>query len=346
MSRHDKTPADCTEPGGPPSRPAPKTVGIDVTRVLLEFESSGRLMPWLGPAVRGIVAKRFRERHCILSPAEQAGRWRQCRGCPHLPSCLYGRTFEPDEQLLPVSATGRHGGGHDLPRMIVLSPAFPAPVRAERGLRLPLTVVAVGESARNATVELLEVLTAAGRAGVFGTDRLHFDVIGEKAARTQLRLDARALPDGESTSDETISRVRLVLTSPLFLRDRDDAGRPLPCRFPSFHRLVRAAVDTVAGMALVHAVPVASNTRAVVALARDVSTVSADWHFFDQEKHSNRTRMRFGVRGVTGEAMFADVPRAVLPWLTLAGLLHVGGHRVAGAGGWRLDFRQQDGHPA
>jgi hypothetical protein len=33
------------------------------------------------------------------------------------------------------------------------------------------------------------------------------------------------------------------------------------------------------------------------------------------------------------------VPRALVPWLALAGQLHVGGHRVAGAGGWRIDVR-------
>lgn len=317
--------------------PRPRAVAIDVATVLIEFRSSGRLMPWLGPAVRGVVAGRFRERHCVLPQAEQAGRWRRCRGCRHLRDCAYGSIFEPDEQVLPhtrASATGEH----DVPRRVVLAPAFPAPVRAERGLRLPVSIVAIGAAARAALAEVVEVLGEAGRAGMFGTDRLRFAVVERHGAPMRLTLDAAGLPDGSSEAYDIVSRVRVTLTSPLFLRDRDPDGRPAPCRAPSLHRLVRAAVDTVAAVAFAHAVPVASDTRGLVARCRDVRTLEAAWQPFDQQKHSNRSRSRFDVRGVVGEAVFADVPRAAIPWLALAGQLHVGGHRVAGAGGWRLEL--------
>jgi hypothetical protein len=42
------------------------------------------------------------------------------------------------------------------------------------------------------------------------------------------------------------------------------------------------------------------------------------------------------MEGVVGACTFADVPAPFLPWLTLAGILHVGGHRIAGAGGWTV----------
>jgi hypothetical protein len=335
MRRESRPVAEQTSTGGDAS--ATSRVMIDVATVLLEFQSSGRLVPWLGPAVRGVVAGRFRERHCVLPLAEQTGRWRRCRGCTHLRDCAYGRIFEPDEQILPRAAVTAAAGG-DVPRAVVLSPAFPAPVRAERGLRLPVSIVAIGSAARSALGEVVDVLAEAGRAGVFGTDRLRFAVAERSDGPMRLSLDAASLPDGVNGSNGVIPRVRVVLTSPLFLRDRDADGRPVPCRAPSLHRLVRAAVDTVAAVAYVHGVPVASNTRSLVALAQDVRTVAEDWRTFDQEKHSNRSRSRFEVRGVVGEAVFADVPRAVVPWLALAGQLHVGGHRVAGAGAWRIEF--------
>ncbi len=317
--------------------PGPGAVAIDVAGVLIEFQSSGRLMPWLGPAVRGVVAGRFRERHCVLSLAEQAGRWRRCRGCRHLRDCAYGSIFEPDEQVLPhVTACATRD--HDVPRRMVLAPAFPAPVRAERGLRLPVSIVAIGAAARASLAEVTEVLGEAGRAGVFGTDRLRFAVLERHGAPMRLTLDAAGLPAGSGEPYGVVSRVRVVLTSPLFLRDRDAAGRPVPCRAPSLHRLLRAAVDTVAAVAFAHAVPVSPDTRGLVARCRDVRTVDEAWQPFDQEKHSNRSRSRFDVRGVMGEAVFADVPRGAIPWLALAGQLHVGGHRVAGAGGWRLEL--------
>jgi hypothetical protein len=325
-----------TDPVGPGPARAEQVVAIDVATVLIEFQSSGRLLPWIGPALRGIVAGRFRERHCRLSLAEQAGRWRRCRGCMHLPACAYGRTFEPDEQVLPTpSRTG--GPLLDVPRTIVLAPAFPAPVRATPGLRLPLSVVAIGPHARESLGEILGVLGEAGRAGVFGSDRVRFGVV-DRGSPLRLSLAAGLLPDGGAGGGGIVSRLRLILTSPLFLRDRDPRGRPTPCRAPTLHRLVRAAVDTVAAVAFAHAMPVGGDTRRLVALARAVRTVAADWQPFEQEKHSNRSRSRFDVHGVVGEAEFADVPKVLIPWLALAGQLHVGGHRVAGAGGWRLEI--------
>lgn len=329
---------------GPSPRPAadmssadpPRGVTIDVATVLIEFQSSGRLVPWLGPAVRGVVAGRLRERHCVLPLAEQAGRWRRCRGCDHLPDCGYGRIFEPDEQVLPQSIRAARGL-QDVPRAMVLAPAFPAPVRSQPGLRLPMSIVCIGEAARARRAEVEHVLADAGEAGVFGTDRIRFTVAERGDAPMRIALDATCFPDGSAGPGRVVARLRVVLTSPLFLRDRDMEGRPVPCRAPSLHRLMRAAVDTVAATALMHAVPLSSDTRQLVALARDVRTLSAEWHAFDQEKHSNRSRSRFDVRGVVGEAIFADVPGALLPWLALAGQLHVGGHRVAGAGSWRVE---------
>jgi hypothetical protein len=215
--------------------PRPGAVAIDVATFLIEFQSSGRLMPWLGPAVRGVVAGRFRERHCVLPLAEQAGRWRRCRGCRHLRDCAYGSIFEPDEQVLQRVAASATGD-HDVPRCVVLAPAFPAPVRAERGLRLPVSIVAIGAAARASFAEVAEVLGEAGRAGVFGTDRLRFAVVKRRGAPMQLSLDAAGLPDGSGEPCGVVPRVRVTLTSPLFLRDRDAAGRPVPCRAPSLHR--------------------------------------------------------------------------------------------------------------
>lgn len=321
--------------------PLPAPVPVAVANVLVEFHSPGRLLPWIGPALRGIVCRRFRERHCRLPLADQLGRWRHCRGCPHMVDCAYGRTFEPDEQVHAASTAecARGDSSRDVPRTVVIAPAFPAPVRATRGMRLPVEVVLVGANAIACGDEITMVLSEAGREGVLGTDRIGFSVIPPEGDPMRLSIDVAGLPGAKSGPGGRVSRLRLELTSPLFLRDRDSAGRPQPCRAPTFHRLARAAVDTLAALAFANGRPVAFNTRDVVAMARDVRTVEQEWRMFDQEKHSNRTRMRFDVRGVTGEAVFADVPRALIPWLALAGQLHVGGHRVAGAGGWRIDVR-------
>ena len=41
-------------------------------------------------------------------------------------------------------------------------------------------------------------------------------------------------------------------------------------------------------------------------------------------------------RGGHSGGLYGDVPWSLVPWLLWGGRLHVGSHRIAGAGGWRL----------
>jgi hypothetical protein len=57
---------------------------------------------------------------------------------------------------------------------------------------------------------------------------------------------------------------------------------------------------------------------------------------FRQTRWSNRKGANYEIEGASGGGVYADVPAALLPWLVWAGRFHVGAHRIAGAGGWRL----------
>src|SRR5438874_920514 len=111
---------------------------LHTTRVL-RFTRAGRLLPWLGPALRGLIAGQFKRRECQHTPAEQDGFWRSCthRGegerlrCPYMAECPYGLTVEAD----PVMAGPAH---EEPPRPFTLAPEFPAPRRAEPGRELTL----------------------------------------------------------------------------------------------------------------------------------------------------------------------------------------------------------------
>ena len=61
-----------------------------------QLTRSGCLLPWLGPALRGLVARRFKAAVCRFSPQEQDTTWRYCKGCPHMAQCPYGQTLEAD----------------------------------------------------------------------------------------------------------------------------------------------------------------------------------------------------------------------------------------------------------
>lgn len=67
-----------------------------------------------------------------------------------------------------------------------------------------------------------------------------------------------------------------------------------------------------------------------------VPMIASNYRLFHQPKHSSRSGMRGILRGVVGSGIYGDVPVALAQWLLWAGRLHVGLHRVAGAGGWKM----------
>src|SRR5580704_6724988 len=66
---------------------------------VLRIARGGRLVPWLGPALRGLAGGRLRARVCRQPVGEQFGKWEHCRGCPLMSGCAYGETLEPDPPI-------------------------------------------------------------------------------------------------------------------------------------------------------------------------------------------------------------------------------------------------------
>src|SRR3954454_10757327 len=94
-------------------------------RRTLRFTRPGRLLPWLGLALRGLLARPFKERVCVHPPAEREQRWVHCRGCPHMSDCPYGQTLEPD----PPPGAAIFQGQEQAARPLVLSLPFPMPAQ-------------------------------------------------------------------------------------------------------------------------------------------------------------------------------------------------------------------------
>ncbi|HID77193.1 MAG TPA: hypothetical protein EYP56_14515, partial [Planctomycetaceae bacterium] len=64
-------------------------------RLRLEIESAGSVLPWIGPALRGLVAGRLKAMVCRHPRPDREAHWQYCDGCPYLKQCAYGRLFEP-----------------------------------------------------------------------------------------------------------------------------------------------------------------------------------------------------------------------------------------------------------
>lgn len=309
-----------------------------VDEVMVEFEGPGRLLPWLGPAFRGVLARRLKDTVCRHPLPERRQKWEHCDGCPFASGCLYAWCYEPVHL-----SNERWRGQQDSPRALVVAPAFPAPRQADSGLRAPLRVTAIGGQAIQAWDDVLETLDRAGRAGL-GADRVRFRLI-DVPPHIEVRLAPENFPPTADAVPGVVPRLGVGLTAPLFLNTRSDgaartaAGRKSsrrPVHAPSFVDLFRAALRTIGGFFATYAEPLPADFAALKQAAQRVRMVDHCFETFRQPKSSSRTGHRFEITGCVGGGVYANVPLALVPWMLWAGRLHVGTHRVAGAGSWRL----------
>lgn len=295
---------------------------------VVRLATGGHLQPWLGPAVRGLVAGRWRAKACRFPVAEWVRRWPYCAGCPHNADCSYGRTVEPDPPPHAHVATGHD----DIPRPLVLHAAFPLDEQVEPGYQFPLRAVFVGDSAADAPLfwDTLREAGADPNAG-FGPDHILFDLLPDAPDRQ----DRVQLPTRLDPLDR-VPRLRVNFTGPLLLRTRNAEGRRFTITRPTFADLLRASLRTIGPLARFFGDgPLPDDLfRTLKSASEPVPTLRAEFRPFSQVKSSSRGQQRLTVDGVFGWAEYGPLPRALADWLAWGGRLHVGTHRTAGAGGW------------
>lgn len=315
-------------------------IPIEVRYFTLSLTRSGTLLPWLGPAVRGLVAGELKQRVCRWPAQEQSTRWRYCAGCPHMGRCAYGSTFELD----PPSDRTVLRAARDGQRAITLAPGFPCVPAGRIGDPIPLRLLLIGAQAIGAADEVVSAIASVGATRGFGPDRVRFSPIIPPAdspdARCLVHLQGDAFLESAAGRPGKTCSVGIELVSPLFLKEEvPGRNKAQPVLRPTLAHLVRASLRVVGRTFSVFA-PGAIENRidfgALKALcARDVSA-RASWRDFRQDHWSNRGGQRYPLRGVVGAAAFEQVPTELVPWLKWGGVLGVGEHRAAGAGMWRL----------
>jgi hypothetical protein len=307
----------------------PTAIVVTTRRVVVELKGAGRLVPWLGPAFRGITALRYRVRECRQPRETWSTIWRYCKGCPEMPSCGYGRTFEPDAAL--------GGGSGDAGRPLILAPQFPVSTRTRVGDRLLLEITAIGQTAQAALPGVLEAVAAAGRHDGLGPDGVRFTITPDDDPPDTTCLDARSLPK-QAASEPVVRDVRIDLTAPLFIRERAPAGGRRQIEAPSLGHLLRASMRVAREFFGESALCSGRGHLDLDDLAAAIEPTVTAVAPFAQEKASHRSGKRFAMHGVTGHWHFAALPACLVPWLTCGGILGVGAHRIAGAGRWNLAF--------
>jgi hypothetical protein len=285
------------------------------------------LSSWLGPAVRGLVARVFKSRVCRFTPAEQLDERRYCKGCPVMAGCPYGETLESD----PPLTVDAPPGGDDATRALVIAPVYP--FDPTRPLELRATFLGATASAHAAA--FWDAVATAGRLPDrgLGPARLQYEVRPSRPDHFAL-VDLPLSPDALAN---VVPRLRLEIVTPLNLEERDASDRKRPLRTPTFAQLFRASLRTLATLHRLYATPLPDNGFAALkATAETVQLVEHDYHPADTRQRSNRSGHTMDVEAIVGRAVFADVPLSLVRWLYWGGRVHVGGHRVKGYGGWRL----------
>ena len=297
----------------------------------IRLARGGRLLPWLGPALRGLAGERLRARVCQLPVAEQIARWQYCTGCPHMRGCAYGQTYEPD----PPAGLHLAAGWENTARPIVIAPRFPVPEFGHVGLAFDVSVTFLGQAAMEHTTDFWEAMRIGGAdlAIGLGEDHVLFDLeTGEPDRKSTMHLPF------EVDSSPDVPTVRIELTAPLFLNEARSDGRKRPVLSPSFGQLLRAGLRVLGPLHKLYATPLPDSVFGRVKTAAEaVQTRRAEFHEYRQAKWSHRTKERLNLIGTIGWAEYGPVPSWLLPWLTWAGRVHVGTHRVAGAGGWKVE---------
>ncbi|MCS6976379.1 MAG: CRISPR system precrRNA processing endoribonuclease RAMP protein Cas6 [Gemmatales bacterium] len=279
--------------------------------------------------MRGLIAGRLKTLTCRHDPIDRDRLWIYCKGCPFTSDCPYGSTFEPD----PLENVTVFVGQEDTVRPCVIDPHFPAPRFAETGSLYTLRVLFIGEKAAAYSGDFWQAARQAGAdpdAGL-GRDGICFEILERPATDRWHEVE---LPLSCESHAPRFPDVEVRLTTPLFLRHQDHAGRRYMIHCPSFSDLFRAALRSLGRLYAIYDYPLDADFAGLKAAADQVSFGYADFHPFQQVKTSTRSEQRGLLHGVLGRAVFRDVPEPLVTWMHWAGRLHVGLHRVAGAGGW------------
>ncbi len=306
----------------------------------VELTGSGRLLPWLGPAIRGALAWAVKDGVCRWPLPDRDADWKTCRGCEHLAACVYGMTFEAE----PLPGRSEPSGMADAQRAITIRPPFPAPQYGQPGDRMALCATFLGQRAAGAAEMIEKVLTESSRSFALGSDRVGFRLAlhpaQQSAAGLTYQIEPEDLPASPQSAPGRLPAVRVNLCTPLFLKQEPGRGQKARAVLaPTFGQLVRASLRTV-GRALAAfgggGLEGRVDFAALKTLAESVPTQAAFWQPFRQRHRSNRRGQSYELLGVSGGAVFGPVPLCLVPWLVWGGRLGVGEHRVAGAGCWQV----------
>jgi len=341
----------------------------------LKFLTAGKLNPWLGPAIRGMIMKPLREQLCQLPDPERSQRLKStqtdreklyCQGCRLNASCLYGRFLEPDRQV--IAGRTRMGAREGL-RGITVAPNFPICGPAEASGELRIRLLGLGENSQELLRQALLTLNRCGQESGLGPEKVKFEVLAESLQLQQWTLRAADLPC--KLEHGKVPWVKIQLETPLLLRQKSPADQARSNRQAPAAGQRSADAKPANGVAMsasrkylrhvdnqISLPALVQGSIRTVRRALEEYSPSETWLDFDpkpfyeaaaavpcehfcwepitQARYSSRRDQRWQATGWQGYAIYRDVPVCLLPWLVWGGRLGVGDSRNCGGGLWHV----------
>ena len=315
-------------------------IPVNIKWFALQWTSSGKVNPWLGPALRGMSLYSLRRSSCllgedgfseILRATDSRTDPRRCRNCGQMKSCLYGQAMEPDLKVLDRPF---HQGNRDGMRGVTFGAALQRELNVTVGEQSHVRILSLGPWADAIMPSVLKTLERLGKRRGLGPDHVRFRLSEIENAGERYSLKAGDLPAITDLNPPTIPRLKITLDSPLV------AATKWGKRPPEFRQIAMAAIQTVS-----RAVRQFSDDSfadidfgRLKSAAGEVESVACDWQSEKYSRSSSRQEVRWNMHSWLGTGVYKNVPAAFLPWLQWGGILGVGDSRNCGAGLWTIQL--------
>ncbi len=271
-----------------------------IVRVVFQAQRSGRLGPFLPPAIRGALGEALLAQQCQIDPAS-------CWICEEIPYCALNCLFSEETQ-------------DEGPAPFVIDAPLRQSPALDAGATLTFRISLFGQS-RDVLPALFRALE---QAAVHGLQR------GQIPCRF---LYAEEIYEGTLTPEvETASSATLEFLTPVRVKAQNSILGEGELDFSSLWRRLRGRLKAIGEF---HC-GLQPGDFSFPSQPKNISVVSDNLCWTSLEHYSFRQRKRNSLSGLMGTITFAGELGPYLPYLRLGEITHVGSGCVYGLGKYRL----------
>ncbi|MEA3468995.1 MAG: CRISPR system precrRNA processing endoribonuclease RAMP protein Cas6 [Thermodesulfobacteriota bacterium] len=297
------------------------------------FKTEARLPGYLGSTLRGALGWGLKRTSCALKR-------QQCETCLLREQCAYAWIFETERY--------KAGDGRIInarPHPFVLQPEMNCAGHREQGTDLNFSLL-LFDRANEFLPQLVYAIQMMGEAGVGsgrrqGLGRFQLEKVSTEeeelfnAENSVLKkcIDIPLLHLEDMTATETGS-VRLILQTPLRLKQNNKLGRVLP-----FHVLIRTTLRRIAALEDAYGGGEPDlDYRGLVQRAETIETAESSIRWQELFRYSNRQRKKVSLSGLAGSVSYHGLLTEFVPLLRYAEQVNIGKQTVFGLGKVDISF--------